>query len=68
MTTPATIKSPGLNKSKMATFFTSAALMDVVEETLVKLKKEGINQAEDLAKYDQEMWKQAVDNLKHLGN
>eukprot|EP00957_Ditylum_brightwellii_P091758 6987235-Ditylum_brightwellii.AAC.1 len=41
--------------------------MEVTKETLEELKKEGIKDAEDLAEFTKEMWKQVAGNLKHLG-
>eukprot|EP00957_Ditylum_brightwellii_P138576 10562471-Ditylum_brightwellii.AAC.1 len=41
--------------------------MEVAKEILEELRKEGINKAEDLAKFTKEMWKQVADNLKHPG-
>eukprot|EP00957_Ditylum_brightwellii_P034973 2651001-Ditylum_brightwellii.AAC.1 len=41
--------------------------MDVVREMLVKFGKECIKDAKDMAKFDNDTWKQAVDNLKHPG-
>eukprot|EP00957_Ditylum_brightwellii_P060795 4615636-Ditylum_brightwellii.AAC.1 len=34
---------------------------------LVELRKEGIKEAEDLAKFDKDTWKQVTENLKHPG-
>eukprot|EP00957_Ditylum_brightwellii_P211154 15365824-Ditylum_brightwellii.AAC.1 len=52
MSTPTTSMSPGLTRSKTAIFFMSPTLMDVVKETLVELGKEGINETEDLVKFN----------------
>eukprot|EP00957_Ditylum_brightwellii_P119960 9155009-Ditylum_brightwellii.AAC.1 len=41
--------------------------MEVSKEILVRLGKENINDLEDLAEFSKEIWKQVVDNLKHLG-
>eukprot|EP00957_Ditylum_brightwellii_P165025 12564095-Ditylum_brightwellii.AAC.2 len=67
MTTSATGTMPGLTRAETTIFFVSPTLIHMVKETLVKLGKEGINKAEDLAKFDQEIWKQVADNLEHPG-
>eukprot|EP00957_Ditylum_brightwellii_P028418 2145755-Ditylum_brightwellii.AAC.1 len=42
--------------------------MKVAKETLEALKKEGIQEAEDLAEFTKETWKQVADNLKCPGS
>eukprot|EP00957_Ditylum_brightwellii_P076249 5795935-Ditylum_brightwellii.AAC.5 len=45
MMTPAIRMTPGLTIREATIFFLSLTLMDMMKETLVKLGKEGINEA-----------------------
>eukprot|EP00957_Ditylum_brightwellii_P095996 7314089-Ditylum_brightwellii.AAC.1 len=67
MTEAAASMTLGLNKMQTNTFFTSLKQMEAAKEMLGELRKEGIKEAEDFAKFTKETWKQVVDNLKHLG-
>eukprot|EP00957_Ditylum_brightwellii_P143879 10963725-Ditylum_brightwellii.AAC.1 len=41
--------------------------MEVLKETLVQLRKEGIKEVEDLAEFSKDIWKQVTENLKRPG-
>eukprot|EP00957_Ditylum_brightwellii_P041039 3107851-Ditylum_brightwellii.AAC.1 len=59
--------TPGLSKVETIRFFTNTVLMEVAKKTFTKLGKEEVIKAEDLAEFNQAMWKQVVDNLQCPG-
>eukprot|EP00957_Ditylum_brightwellii_P178214 13574186-Ditylum_brightwellii.AAC.1 len=67
MTETAASTTLGLNKMQTNTFFMSSKQMEVAKEMVEELRKEGIEEAKDLAEFTKDMWKHVADNLKHLG-